>query len=61
MTVDTPYGKITASKETLNFLIGDLIKSGRFSKSKGYDALSKRADDTADAIFNALSATGYYE
>lgn len=61
MTVKTPIGKITASKETLNFLIGDLIRSGRFSKSSGRDALSKQADNTADAIFLALQETGYYD
>lgn len=62
MTVNTTFGKITASKEVLNYLsmgffeAADSIQARRGIENRdvlGYDTM-------ANEIFDALQKTGYY-
>ena len=61
MTVNTTMGKITASKDVLNMLSISFLESAVSLADKGYKARSKQAETTADEIYHALDAVGFYE
>ena len=60
MTVNTNIGKITASKDVLNMLSLSLSESAHGLASRGYNARAKQDQTTADDIYNALDAVGFY-
>ena len=60
MTVSTNIGKITASKEVLNMLSLSLSESAAGLADRGYYARSKQDQTTADEIYSALDAVGFY-
>lgn len=60
MTVNTTMGKITASKEVLNMLSLSLSQSAESLANRGYYARSKQDETTADEIYHALDAVGFY-
>ena len=62
MTVNTRFGKITASKEVLNELSIALFEAAdSIQARKGIEKRDVYGYDTvANEIFNALDETGYY-
>ena len=60
MTVNTNIGKITASKDVLNMLSLSLSESVSGLTERGYYARSKQDQTTADEIYHALDAVGFY-
>lgn len=60
MTVNTTYGKITASKEVLNMLSLSLSESARSLADRGYYARSKQDETASEEIYHALDAVGLY-
>ena len=61
MTINTEVGKITASKEVLNYLSLVISEASKYYESKGSFALEKKARGVASEIFDALDDTGYYD
>lgn len=60
MTVNTNIGKITASKDVLNMLSLSLSENADGLARRGYNARAKQDKTTADDIYNALDAVGFY-
>ena len=62
MTVNTTIGKITASKETLNYLSLALFEAADHIQAiKGIEKRDVYGYDTTSIeIFDALEKTGYY-
>lgn len=54
------YGKITASKETLNSLSIVFDYAEEHHKTKGNIEMAKILNDASWEIYNALNGVGYY-
>lgn len=61
MTVKTSYGKITASKETLNDLSLIFQEASKNYEKRGRMALASQAMETAIEIYEILGMVGYYK
>ena len=62
MTVKLKYhGKVTADKETLNYLACAFTSAAYYHTSKGHSALADEANADSETIYNALDAVGYYD
>lgn len=61
MTVKTSYGKITASKETLNDLSLIFQEASENYEKRGRMALASQAMETAIEIYETLGMVGYYK
>ena len=62
MTVKLKYhGKITADKETLNYLACAFMAAAHCHTAQGYHALAKEANADSKAIYDALDAVGFYD
>lgn len=61
MTVKTSYGKITASKETLNDLSLIFQEASESYEKRGRMALASQAMETAIEIYEMLGMVGYYK
>lgn len=62
MTVSTRFGKITASKKTLNYLTMALFEAAdSMQATRGIEKRDALGYNTvANEIFDALQETGYY-
>lgn len=61
MTVQTPLGKITASKEVLVLLEGKMWDSYHYNRHEGFINIANEACDTADTIHEALKSKGVFD
>lgn len=61
MTIKTEFGKINASKKTLNALSVALDLAAHGCDCKHYVGLKLEYEQVADEIFKALQESGYYE
>lgn len=61
MTVVTSIGKITASKDVLNAIVGLAWDAEENLNAKGRNALAIRASEVACEIYNELDLAGYYD
>ena len=61
MVVKTSFGKISASKDTLNYIFLMLNEASENYDSRGRAALSKEAFNNANAIYDALNSVGFYD
>lgn len=61
MIVKTSFGKISASKETLNYIFLMMDEASKSYDSRGRFALSKEALNNAFAIHDALDSVGFYD
>ena len=61
MTVKTSYGKITASKETLNELLLIFQEASENYEKRGRMALASQAMETSLEIYEILGMDGYYK
>lgn len=59
MTVETCFGKITASGETLNALVLSLFRAAELAREVNVIYAEKFCND-AMSIYNELDAIGYY-
>ena len=60
MTINTPYGKITASKETLNDLAIVFFEASKSFKERNNNYFSDKASDCFDIICDELEKKNYY-
>ena len=61
MTVKTSYGKITASKETLNELSIIFQEASENYEKQGRMTLASQAMETSLEIYEILGMDGYYK
>lgn len=62
MTVKLKYhGKITADKETLNYLACAFTDAAHCHTACGHYALADEANADSKAIYDALDAVGFYD
>ena len=62
MTVNIEgLGRITASKDVLNYISIAMSEASYHFELKGLSALQKEAKEYANAIYNELDSKGYYE
>ena len=61
MVVKTSFGKISASKETLNYIFLMMGEASKNYELRGYFALSNEAQKNANAIYDALDLVGFYD
>lgn len=62
MTVETSIGKITASKDVLNWIVGAFEEQAMHNREKGNrNALADFYNGISWEIYNSLKKTGYYE
>ena len=61
MVVETSFGKISASKDTLNYILLMMNEASESYDSRGRAALSKEALNNANAIYDALESVGFYD
>lgn len=62
MTVKLKYhGKITADKETLNYLACAFTDAAYHHTAQGHHALAAEATADSEIIYNALDAVGFYD
>ncbi len=61
MVVKTSFGKISASKEVLNYIFLMMGEASKSYDSRGHIALSNEAQKNANAIYDALNLVGYYD
>ena len=61
MTVNTPIGKITASKDTLNKLSCYIHRARMHCVEKDLIVLAFEAEEIAHAIYEDLELSGYYD
>lgn len=61
MVVKTSFGKISASKDTLNYIFLMMTEASESYDSRGRSALSKEALNNAYAIHDALESVGFYD
>lgn len=61
MTVETPYGKITASKETLNKIGLAFAEAGDSYEARNRPSFAKDANEAFDQIYDALAAAGMFK
>lgn len=61
MVVKTSFGKISASKDTLNYIFLMMDEASKSYDSRGRSALSKEALDNAFVIHDALDSVGFYD
>lgn len=55
------FGKITASKDTLNALSLVFIQAEESESNKGHNACAKLYRNIANKIYDKLDETGYYD
>lgn len=61
MTVNTAYGKITATEDVLNVISLNCSMAAIHYEKEGMKALSDKADTVGREIFNALNSKGFYD
>lgn len=61
MVVKTSFGKISASKDTLNYIFLMMNEASESYESRGRSALSREALNNAYAIHDALESVGFYD
>ena len=61
MTIETCYGKITASKETLNSLSLLMSEASKSYINRDRIILGCEASNEAGKIYEALRSVGYYD
>ena len=62
MTVKLKYhGKITADKETLNYIACAFMDAAHYNSAQGYNALANKANEDSKIIYDALDAVGFYD
>ena len=62
MTVKLKYhGKITADKETLNYLACAFMDAAHYCTAQGHHALANEANEDSTIIYDALDAVGFYD
>lgn len=61
MVVETSFGKISANKDTLNYIFLIMQEASESYKSRGRASLSKEVHNYANAIYDALNSVGFYD
>lgn len=61
MVVKTSFGKISASKDVLNYIFLMMNEASESYNSRGRSSLSKQSLNDANAIYEALNAVGFYD
>ena len=60
MTITFNGYKVTANKQTMNYLSILASEAYHNYKNEGYEGLANEADKFSQAIFDELSSQGYY-
>ena len=61
MTVKSRNYSITANQDTLNYLAILCYEASVAYKAKGYEGLTREAEELMDAIHDSLFAKGFYK
>lgn len=60
MTINTKIGKITASKDVLNYLSIICTQAEEYNKSRGYNASAEECKEVSYDLYNVLKEVGFY-